>query len=231
MTTPPTLVLDLDGTLVDTAPDLAAAMNVLLDRRGRRRLDLAEVRRSVGRGAIELMRAAMAKTGTPASDTDLARMLEEFIDHYGANIAVASRPFPGAVAALDRFAAAGWALAVCTNKPEGLTLMLLDALGLTPRFAAILGADTLEVRKPDPRHLTETVARAGGRVDAAIMVGDSVTDVDTARAAGIAVVGVSFGYTPTPMVDLGPDRLINHFDELFAAATELLEPAPAIARD
>lgn len=219
---PPTLVLDLDGTLVDTAPDLAEAMNVLLERRGRDRLSLDHVRNHVGRGAIALMDAALRATGAPASQSELEAMLEEFIEQYGANIAETSRPFPGATAAMDRFTEAGWTLAVCTNKRIDLTRLLLDALGLTPRFGAILGADSIDVRKPHPRHLTETIRQAGGTPARAIMVGDSITDVNTAKAAEIPVVGVSFGYTPTPMASLGPDHLIHHFDELFDAATGLL---------
>ncbi|MHA1524337.1 MAG: HAD-IA family hydrolase, partial [Alphaproteobacteria bacterium] len=157
-----------------------------------------------------------------AQDAELAAMFEEFLVHYTANIADHSVPYPGVVNVLETYRATGVAMAVCTNKHEAASRLLLDKLGLTDFFAAILGGDTLEVRKPDPRHLLETVARAGGSAPTAVMVGDSATDVNAARAANIPVVGVSFGYTEIPMVELKPDRLIDHFDELDAAIGSLV---------
>jgi phosphoglycolate phosphatase len=223
MTKPSVIVFDLDGTLVDTAPDIAQTMNVLLARRGRGRLEVGQVRRFVGQGARVLMTRAMAATGETAQDDELAVMFEEFLVHYGANIADHSAPYPGVVAALKKYRAADVIMAVCTNKHEALSRLLLDKLGLSDFFAANVGGDTLEVRKPDPRHLLETIARAGGTPGSAIMVGDSAIDVAAARTANIPVVGVSFGYTEIPMAEIGPDRLIDHFDQLNAAVADLLE--------
>ena len=144
---------------------------------------------------------------------------------YQDHIADQSRPYPGLEAALDRLGAHGFTLAVCTNKYEALSLRLLDALGLTSRFAAICGQDTFPMKKPDPESLRLTIARAGGDAARAVMVGDSETDVSVARAAGIPVIGVDFGYTRIPMADLLPDRLIGHFDALPQAVLELVQVA------
>jgi len=144
----------------------------------------------------------------------MERLCGQFIDHYAAHIADRSRPFPGVEAALDELARAGCRLAVCTNKLEWLSLRLLGALGLTDRFAAICGADTFGVQKPNAAILHGTVARAGGRSDAAIMVGDAITDIAVARAAGIAVIAVDFGYSETPVAELGPDRIVSSFARL-----------------
>ena len=144
-------------------------------------------------------------------------MFAEFVAHYAAHIADRSRPFPGLDAALDRLAARGCRFAVCTNKLEGLSRLLLEALGLTPRFAAICGQDTFGMQKPDPEILRRTSRRPAATLQRAVMVGDSGTDIATARAAGVPVVAVDFGYSETPIRDLGPDRLIGHFDELAAA--------------
>lgn len=221
MSAPATIVFDLDGTLVDTAPDLAATMNELLARRGRQALSLGEVRAMVGHGARAMMAAAMAATGAQAGEAELDDMFAEFIEYYGDNIANQSRIFPGAVAALDRLQAKGYRLAMCTNKQEALSRKLVGSLGLEDRFASLLGGDTLEVRKPDPRHLTETILRAGGDVANAILVGDSIADVSAAKAAAVPIIGVSFGYTTTPMAELAPARVIDHFDDLCAAVAEI----------
>lgn len=221
MPTPATIVFDLDGTLIDTAPDLAATVNELLRRRGRRVLQLSEIRTMIGQGARAMMAAGMKATGAVASPGELDGMIDEFIDYYSDNIAVGSEVFPGVEAALDRLEADGYRLAMCTNKHEGLSKKLVARLGLEHRFASLVGGDTLAVRKPDPRHLTETIVRAGGDVSRAILVGDSISDVSAAKAAGVPVIGVSFGYTQTPMAELDPDRIIDHFDELHAAVGEI----------
>ncbi len=211
----PVLVLDLDGTLVDTAADLIASLNVILGRHGIAPFPPEAARETVGFGARVTLQRAFEMVGQPADDDDLDRLTDEFIEHYAGRIAEASRPFPGALAALDRFAAHGWRMAVCTNKTEGLARLLLDALGLSERFHAITGGDTFAFRKPDPRHLTETIHRAGGQVDDAVMVGDSVTDIRTAQAADIPVIAVTFGYSPTPVAVYRPTRVIDHFGELW----------------
>jgi len=213
MPTPETLVFDLDGTLIDTAPDLAGTMNVILERHGRSTLDLSTVRSMVGRGARVLMERAMAATGDPVPH-ELDALTAEFVAVYETRLTKESVPFPGLVPVLDRLQADGHILAVCTNKPERLSRMLLDQLGLVERFAAILGGDSLEVRKPDPLHLTETIVRSGGDVADAVLIGDSTTDLTAARAANVPIVGVSFGYTDIPMADLDPDVLIHDFADL-----------------
>jgi phosphoglycolate phosphatase len=152
---------------------------------------------------------------------DIDRMTADFIDYYAENIAVASRPFEGLDRALDDLTASGCRLAVCTNKLEWLSKRLLDQLQLSPRFAAICGADTFGVSKPDPAILKQTVARAGGELSSTIMVGDAGTDIGVARRAGVPVIGVSFGYTEVPIAQLGPDRLIHHMRDLPGVVGEL----------
>jgi phosphoglycolate phosphatase len=219
-----TVVFDLDGTLVDTAPDLISALNFVLDREGLSPVPLASARNMIGGGARVLIERGLEAEGRAATPDDLARLTADFIDYYAANIADASRPFEGLEAALDDLGARGYRLAVCTNKLEWLSRRLLDALGLSPRFAAICGADTFGVSKPDPAFLRETVARAGGKIGSAIMVGDSGTDIGVARRAGVPVIGVGFGYTDVPIADLRPDRLINHMRELPEAVASLASP-------
>ena len=152
----------------------------------------------------------------------MERLCGQFIEHYAAHIADHSRPFPGVEDALDELVGGGCRLAVCTNKLEWLSLKLLGALGLTDRFAAICGADTFGVQKPDAAILHGAVARAGGHSDRAIMVGDAITDIAVARAAGIAVIAVDFGYSETPVAELGPDRIVSSFDRLPAVVFALL---------
>ena len=217
----PILVFDLDGTLVDTATDLVATLNVVLEQEGLEALRYEEARAMVGHGARVLIERGLAANGVTRDGATVERMFDTYIAYYAAHIADTSRPFEGVVAALDHFAAEGWLLAVCTNKLEGLSMLLLDALGLTERFAAICGADTFTARKPDPLALTETIRRAGGDPRRAVMIGDSKTDIDTAKAAGIPVIAVDFGYTPVPVTELGPDIVISHFDELVGAVAEL----------
>ena len=223
MAPPPVLVLDLDGTLVDTAADLVATLNAVLAGEGLAPVAFGDAVAMVGHGARAMRAAALGTAGRPPETERLDRLFRAFLDHYAAHLADHSRPYPGAVAALDRFAAAGWRLAVCTNKLEGLSRSLLAALGLADRFAVIAGQDTFAARKPDPLHLTETVRAAGGAAGRAVMVGDSVVDVETARAAGIPVVAVDFGYSAIPVREFGPDAVISGYGDLFAAATALLD--------
>jgi phosphoglycolate phosphatase len=217
-----TVVFDLDGTLVDTAPDLIDTLNVVFDRQGLPPLPYAKARNMIGGGARRMIEAALMLEGRIASPNEIDTMLQDFIAHYGAHIADHSRAFPGVDDALDRLAAAGCRFAVCTNKLERLSRLLLDALRLSPRFAAICGPDTFGIRKPDPEILRRTIAAAGGVSEHAIMVGDSGTDIETARAARIPVVAVEFGYSDPPVAELKPDRLIGHFGALAAAVTELV---------
>jgi phosphoglycolate phosphatase len=218
----PTLVLDLDGTLIDTAGDLLATLNVILGKEGLSPVGLGGARDMIGSGARAMLEAGFAANGQVPSRERLDQLFAEFITHYSDHIAEESAPFPGALAALDRFSAEGWRLAVCTNKLESLARRLLDEIGIADRFAAIAGQDTFGVRKPDPRHLIETIRQAGGTLAAAVMVGDSEFDIAAARAAGVPSVGVTFGYASVPIADHGPDAVIGHFDELFVAAGRLV---------
>ncbi|HEY3697385.1 phosphoglycolate phosphatase [Phenylobacterium sp.] len=220
------IAFDLDGTLVDTAPDLIATLNVLLQDDGLAPLPLAQARPFIGRGAAWLIERGFTAAGAPPAQDRLPLLFDRFIARYRAHIADQSRPFPGVVAALDALKAAGARLAVCTNKRTDLSRALLDALGLTGRFDAIVGPDLARAAKPDPLHLTATVALAGGDVRRTVMVGDAATDAGAARAAGAGLVLVSFGYTEIPAAELAPDILIHHFDELPGACQRLLGACP-----
>jgi phosphoglycolate phosphatase len=214
MTSSRIVVFDLDGTLVDTAPDLINALNFVLDREGLPPVPLATARSMIGAGARKLIERGLEVEGRTLTVGELDRMTRDFIDYYAEHIADESRPFEGLEAALDDLESRGYRFAVCTNKLEWLSKLLLERLGMTRRFAAICGADTFGVAKPDPAILRQTIARAGGDAPSSVMVGDSGTDIGTARRAGIPVVGVSFGYTDIPIAELKPDRLIGHMKEL-----------------
>jgi phosphoglycolate phosphatase len=216
------IAFDLDGTLIDTAPDLVGTLNVLLAEEGLPVLPLPEVRTMIGRGAMAMLERGFTAAGETLTPERRPILFERFIDLYTARIADESRPYPGLIQTLDDLAAAGAILAVCTNKRTSLSVALLDALGLSARFAAIVGPDAAPAAKPDPRHLTTAIAAAGGRPGHALMVGDSQTDFDAARAAGVPVALVTFGYTEIPVADLRPDALIDHYSELPAAARRLL---------
>ena len=220
--TAPLLVLDLDGTLVDTADDLIATLNVVLAGEGLRPMSRADAGSLLGAGAKAMIERGFRLAGEPLDGATLDRLFAAYLPIYEGRIAERSRPFPGAVPALDRFAAAGWKLAVCTNKLEGLSRRLLDELGLASRFAAICGGDTFPVRKPDAGHLLGTIARAGGDPSRTVMVGDSATDVNAARNARVPVVGVTFGYTDAPVATFAPDAVIDRFDDLWDAVAALV---------
>jgi phosphoglycolate phosphatase len=218
---PLTLVFDLDGTLVDTAPDLIAATNHVMARLGRASAAEDVVRPQVSHGALAMIRAAIGPEAETWPEEQLYPLFEQFIAYYQANIAVESRPFPGLIAALDRAEASGHRLAVCTNKRESLARQLLSSLGMEARFAAIAGRDTFAVYKPDPGHLTGTIALANGDPSRAILIGDSGVDVATAKAAGIPVIAVSFGYSAPPVATFDPDHIIHHYDDFDAAVLAL----------
>src|SRR6202043_1512423 len=228
MTSPRTVVFDLDGTLVDTAPDLINALNFVLDREGLPPVPLDTARNLIGAGARRLIERGLELEDRNASPQDIARLTADFIDYYAAHIADASRPFEGLESALDDLSARGFRFAVCTNKLEWLSKRLLDQLGLSARFAAICGADTFGVSKPDPAILQQTIARAGGQMSAAIMVGDAGPDIGVARRAGVPVIGVEFGYTDVPIAELKPDLLVNHMRDLPAAVESLMSPRNSI---
>ncbi|WP_106639720.1 phosphoglycolate phosphatase [Allosphingosinicella vermicomposti] len=205
------VAFDLDGTLVDAAPDIATALNRALEELDRKTIPENEVIGMVGHGARALIRKGLAATGG-ATEPLVDQALAAFMDHYARHICVRTRPYEGAEEAMDALIESGAALAICTNKPEALTRSLIDALGWSDRFKAIVGGDTLGARKPDPAPLHAAITAAGG--GKAIFVGDSITDADTARAAGIPLVAVSFGYADRPAGELGADAVIDHFDAL-----------------
>lgn len=212
------VVFDLDGTLADTALDLAEGLNHALVALGRPPVPPASVRHLISHGGRALLRRGLAASG------EATEMLVEtgypiFLEHYAAHICDRTRLFPGIEAALGDLERAGTALAVCTNKAEALTMKLLAALGVEGRFAAVVGGDSLPARKPDPAPLLEAVARAGG--GRAVLVGDSITDADTARAAGLPFVAVAFGFSDRPVEALGADAVIRDYGELLEALERL----------
>jgi phosphoglycolate phosphatase len=217
----PTVVFDLDGTLVDTATDLVATLNAVLAGEGMAPVDTRTMIGMVGSGSRVLIETAFQAQGRALPPATLDRLLKVFLAYYDAHIADASRPYPGAAATLDRFAAAGWLMAVCTNKFEAPARKLLRLLDLEAYFAAITGQDTFSFRKPDPRHLTETIRLAGGHPERAVMVGDSRTDIETARAAAIPVVAVDYGYTMLPVATLGATVVISSLEALYDAVGDL----------
>ncbi|GJE58785.1 HAD family hydrolase [Methylobacterium trifolii] len=224
---PPIAVFDLDGTLAETAGDLIETLNVLLVREGLVELPLSEAREMIGAGAKALIRRGFEAEGRALTPEHHETLFADFIAHYGAHICDTSHLYPGVVEALDRLEADGFRLAVCTNKYAAQAVDLLERLGVAARFAAICGRETFPYSKPDPRHITLTIAQAGGDPARAVMVGDSRADIDAAKAAGIPVVAVTFGYTDTPVERLGPDRIIGHFSELAGAVAALVPRAAA----
>ncbi len=215
------IVFDLDGTLVDTAPDLIGALNTVLDEEGLPHVPVASARNLVGRGARSLIERGFAQAGRVLDGERTPGLVDRFIAAYQGRIAQDSAPFDGLEAVLDELAARDARLAVCTNKRTDLSLALLDALGLTQRFEAVIGSD-LARQKPDPSLLFLAIERAGGRPERALFVGDSVVDLATARAAKVPIVGVSFGYSEEPLKAEDFDALIDHFADLPAEAARLL---------
>jgi phosphoglycolate phosphatase len=212
--TAPLLVFDLDGTLIDTAPDLIDTLNATLARNALPTVPFAHARTMIGGGARMLIERGLQSEGRDCSRAAVDGLYADFLAYYTDHLADRSRPFPGLVAALDALAAQGWRFAVCTNKLEALSVRLLEAVGLRDRFVAICGQDTFHVQKPNPAILIETIKRAGGTPDRSIMVGDSINDIEAARAAGVPVIAVDFGYTDVPVAKLGPDRVIGDFAAL-----------------
>ncbi len=217
-----TVVFDLDGTLVDTAPDLLRALDVVMTAEGLSAPPAAETRLMVGQGARALIERAARAHGIVWPEEKLSRLTEDFVAAYAADIARDSRPFEGAVEALDTLIGAGAVLAVCTNKRTGLSVQLLETLGIADRFAAIVGADAVPARKPDPGHYRAAVATAGGTTGRSVMVGDSAADVNAAQAAGAPAIAVRFGYCEEGVETLGADVLIDAYAELGAAVRSVL---------
>ena len=216
------IVFDLDGTLIDTAPDLMNTLNTVLGEEGLPPLPYETAPLLVGKGARVMLERGFEADGRPLGEADAARLFDRFIEHYLEHIADQSRPFPGVIEALDRFEAEGAILAVCTNKRTDLALAVLNALDLTSRFKAVVGPDMAPRPKPDASHLLRTIELCGGDPDRAVMVGDSINDVLAAKNAQVPVVLVSFGYTDTPPKDMDADALIDGFDELYDQVVRLV---------
>ena len=215
----PALIFDLDGTLADTSPDLLGATNAVLAARGRPLLDLAHLRHLVGFGARALIFQAMEASGAPASEEEMPALVEIFLAHYRAHIADGTRLFPQVAETLEALKAKGARLGVLTNKPQELTDPLLPMLGLDGLFMAVYGAGRKPYTKPDPRVFHDVVTDCGG--GPAVMIGDSITDLNTARAAGAPCILLSYGFTPVPASELGADMVLDDFAQLPAALGSL----------
>jgi phosphoglycolate phosphatase len=221
MNSAPTIVFDLDGTLVDTAPDLVDTLNIILAREGLPPVPFETARNMIGGGARTLIERGLQAEGRPGIAAEVDRLYTDFVAHYGDHLADRSQPFPGAIAAIEQLAARGCRFAICTNKLEWLSVRLLESLGISRHFAAICGQDTFGVQKPHPQILLQTIRKAGGNSGRAVMVGDSITDIEVARAAKVPVIAVDFGYTEMPVATLEPDVVIDDFGKLPAAVDRL----------
>ena len=219
---PLTLAFDLDGTLVDTATDLLLACDHALATRDIAPAPHALIRPKISEGSRAMINAGLAHHAITLSGPEIDRMWAAFLDHYAANVAATSRPFDGVVGVLERAAARGEKLAVCTNKDARRSRQLLDALDLSRHFGAIAGRDTFAVMKPHPGHLQGAIRQAGGDAGHAVMVGDSDVDIATARAAGLPVIAVTFGYSPAPVATFGPDAVIDSYAQFDAALARVL---------
>jgi len=220
--TSPALVFDLDGTLVDTAPDLLGALNAVLRAEGRRAVNLADLRHLVGHGARAMLDEAMKRTGEPAAPERLPGLMDDFIAHYRMHIAAESRPFPGVEETLTALQADGARMGVLSNKPQELTSLLIPAIGFTRFFRAIHGAGRLEVVKPSARVFHHVIEEMGGEGSGMVMIGDSATDVATARAAGCPSIVLTYGYSSEPVETLGADRITDDFRQIPRLVKELL---------
>lgn len=215
------VIFDLDGTIVDTAPDLHDQLEITLRQHDRPCPPLADVREMIGDGARVLIETGFAATGGWPADADLDLLYAGFLERYTAEPMKLSKPFPGLGPLLDELGAADLRLGVCTNKPQAPSERILVALGLAGRFEAVVGGDVLPVRKPDPGHLGAVLERLGCAPEAAVMVGDSANDVAAARGVGLPCVLVSFGYTRIPARELGGDLVIDRLCDLPTALREL----------
>jgi phosphoglycolate phosphatase len=211
-------VFDLDGTLADTAGDLMGSLDHVMVRHGFAATPLEDAHALLGAGARALIQRALTQQGESVTPAREDQMYRDFLAYYEDHVAEASALYPGVVEALDALEAQGGVFAVCTNKIERPAKLLLDRLGVAGRFAFICGQDTFGVAKPDPTPLLRTIAASGGELARSLMIGDSKTDIATAKAAGVPVIAVDFGYTDRPVQEYGPDLVISHFDQLPAAA-------------
>ncbi|HET9716540.1 MAG TPA: HAD family hydrolase [Pseudolabrys sp.] len=212
-----TIVFDLDGTLIDTAPDLVDTLNVIFAREGLSPLPYEIARKLVGGGAKGMIARGIAAEGRVLPEARMEQLFADFVTYYSEHLTDRSRPFPGLRDSIASLLASGYRLAVCTNKLEKLSVRLLEQLQLAEHFEIICGQDTFGVQKPDPEVLRRTISAAGGVLERSVMVGDSITDIRTARAAGVPIIAVDFGYTERPIEEFKPDQIISHFAELPAS--------------
>ncbi|MBR1776967.1 MAG: phosphoglycolate phosphatase [Alphaproteobacteria bacterium] len=208
------IIFDLDGTLINSIPDMCREISVFLNAHGRRGLTEAETVSVIGNGAPVLLKGAFALTGDPIKDDEMPALLAAWLDQYGKAEMAQTCPYPDVVETLKKLKKSGCYLAICTNKPHAPTEAILTKLDLKKHFDVILDADALPERKPRPEPLWEAVRRMGGTNDQAVMIGDSETDAQTARAAGIPVILLSYGYTHIPYEKIKPDALTDHFADL-----------------
>jgi phosphoglycolate phosphatase len=218
----PTLVFDLDGTLANTAPDIIGTLNMILASLGHTPLSDDRAMPLIGEGARALLVAGLAEAGVVVTPNELETLFDRFLTIYESRIADESHLYPGVSNALEQLVLSGYRLAVCTNKLEHQARALIEKLGIAQHFSAICGRNTFAFAKPDARHLTETILQSGGDPKRAIMIGDSITDIKTARNAGLPVIAVTFGYTATPVAMLNPDQIIDHYDTLSVAIDSLI---------
>ncbi len=208
------LIFDLDGTLIDSAPDVCASINRVLTGMGRRELTLEETMDKVGWGGRVLVEKALAGTGEAGSEEDVDRALEGFITTYAQHPADHSIVFPGVLSVLDTFKSAGVRLGICTNKPTATTPPVLEAMGLAKFFDVVSCGDAVPHRKPDGRHVRLVVEELGATIETTVLIGDSENDISAAIDAGVRSVAVTFGYAHVPCDELGADALIDHFRDL-----------------
>ncbi len=214
---PKAVVFDLDGTLVDTGPDLTAALNHCLHLEGLPPVSVPTVKDMVGLGARKLIERGLAYHEAAVSPARFEDLAQAFLRFYADNICDLSTPYPGVARALDALRAADVVMGVCTNKPVAMSIALLAALGLDHYFSANLGGDSLPVRKPDAQHLLATLQAMQANPEQAVMIGDSMVDVGAARNAGVPIIAVSFGFSTLPAQHFEADAVIDHFDELLPA--------------
>ncbi len=217
---PAAVVFDLDGTLVDTGPDLTAALNHCLSLVGRPPVALRTVRDMIGLGARKLLDLGLSHTGDSTPE-QVEALYPAFIDYYAANVCLYSQTYPGVVAFLEKLKAANIVLGICTNKPVAMSVALIKTLQLDHYFDVNLGADSLAVRKPDPLHLLTTIDRLGVSADQTVMLGDSMVDVNTAKAAHVPIVAVSFGFSHIPATAFGAEAVIDHYNDALDAVTRV----------
>ncbi len=210
------IVFDLDGTLVDSAWDLISTLNKVITKQGLPPISRDCVGHIVGQGAMKMLEKAYNHFGKELDNTLQEALLKEFLAIYEIHLADETQPFEGIRDLLNKLKKKGWLLAVCTNKYEKISKKLLKILELDHYFEAICGSDTFSVRKPDPQHLLGTVEKAGGKREHTIMIGDSKTDIDTAKAANIPIIAVTFGYTDVDVSSLNPTKTVEHSNEIYA---------------